>query len=110
MKHKGQTTPLAKGEVVTIKGKERNCNKWKIGIVEDLILGLDGVVQVAKLQAGKGTLEWAVQHLYPLVLSCDRENIQAPPHLNPEAPTFGPRRDAVVAACYCIQDANIDAD
>ena len=53
MKHKGQTTPLAKGEVVTIKGKERNCNKWKIGIVEDLILGLDGVVQVAKLKRGK---------------------------------------------------------
>ena len=43
-------------------------------------------------------------------LSCDRENIQAPLQLNPEAPTFRPRRDAAVAARYRIQDANIDAD
>ena len=39
MKHRGQSTPLAKGEVVIIKDEERNRNKWKIGIVEDLISG-----------------------------------------------------------------------
>ncbi|XP_066029903.1 uncharacterized protein [Pocillopora verrucosa] len=110
MKHKGQTTPLAKGEVVIIKDEERNRNKWKIGIVEDLISGRDGIVRAAKLRAGKGTLERAVQHLYPLELSCDRENVQAPLQLNPLAPTFRPRRDAAVAARYRIQDANIDAD
>ena len=110
MKHKGQTTPLAKGEVVVIKDEERNRNKWKIGIVEDLISGRDGIVRAAKLRAGKGTLERAVQHLYPLELSCDRENVQAPLQLNPLAPTFRPRRDAAVAARYRIQDANIDAD
>ena len=86
MKHKGQTTPLAKGEVVVIKDEERNRNKWKIGIVDDLISGRDGIVRAAKLRAGKGTLERAVQHLYPLELSCDRENVKAPPQLNPEAP------------------------
>ena len=37
MKHKGQTTPLGKGEVVIVKDQEQNCNKWKIGIMEDLI-------------------------------------------------------------------------
>ena len=36
-----QTTPLAKGEVVIIKDEERDRNKWKIGIVEDLISGRD---------------------------------------------------------------------
>ena len=102
MKHKGQTTPLAKGEVVIIKDEERNRNKWKIGIVEDLISGRDGIVRAAKLRAGKGTLERAVQHLYPLELSCDRENVQAPLQLNPEAPTFRPRRDAAVAAPHRI--------
>ena len=60
--------------------------------------------------AGKGTLERAVQHLYPLELSCDRENVKAPPQLNPEALKFKPRRDAAVATRYRIQDANIDAD
>ena len=110
MKHKGQTTPLAKGEVVVIKDEERNRNKWKIGIVEDLISGRDGIVRAAKLRAGKGTLERAVQHLHPLELSCNRENVKAPPQLNPEAPKFKPRRDAAVATRCRIQDANIDAD
>ena len=44
MKHKGQTKALAKGEVVIIKDDERNRNKWKMGIVEELISGWDGVV------------------------------------------------------------------
>ena len=44
MKHKGQTTPLAKGEVVIIKEEERNRNKWTIGFVEDLISGRNGIV------------------------------------------------------------------
>ena len=74
MKHKGQTTPLAKGEVVVIKDEERNRNKWKIGIVEGLISGRDGIVRAAKLRAGKGTLERAVQHLNLLELSCETES------------------------------------
>ena len=110
MKHKGQTMALAKGEVVIIKDEERNRNKWKMGIVKELISGRDGVVRAAKLRAGKGTLERAVQHLYPLELTCDQENVRSSPHLNPEAPTFRPRRDAAVAAQCRIQDINADTD
>ena len=62
MKHKGETKALAKGEVVIIKDEERNRNKWKTGIVEELISGQDGVVWAAKLRAGKRTLEQVVQH------------------------------------------------
>ena len=90
MKHKGQTTPLAKGEVVTIKEEERNRNKWTIAFVEDLISGRDGIVRAAKCRAWKGTLERAVQHLYPLELSCDREIVQTPPQLNPKPRHSGP--------------------
>ena len=60
------------GEVVFINGEERNCGKWKLGIVEDLITGRDGLVRPATLRAGKSHLERPVQHLYPLELSCDR--------------------------------------
>ena len=74
MKHKGPIMALAKGEVVIVKDEERNRNKWKMRIVEQLISGRDGVVRAAKLRAGKGTLERAVQHLYPLELTCDQEN------------------------------------
>ena len=110
MKHKGQTKALAKGEVVIIKDEERNRNKWKMGTVEELISGRDGVVWAAKLQAGKRTLEPAVQHLYPLELTYDLENVRSSPRLNPKAPTFRPRRDAAVAAQCCIQDINVDTD
>ena len=96
MKNKGQTTP------VIIKDEERNRNKWTIGFVEDLISGRNRIVRAAKLRAGKGTLERTVLHLYPLELSCDRENVQTPSQLNPEAPTFRPRRDAAVAAPHRI--------
>ena len=75
MKHNGQTKALANGVVVIIKDEERNRNKWKMEIVEELISGRDGVFRAAKLRAGKRTPERAVQHLYPLELTCDRENV-----------------------------------
>ena len=81
MKHKGQIMVLAKGEVAIIKDEERNRNKWKMGIVEELISGQGGIIRAAKLLAGKGTLEQAVQHLYPLELTCDRKNVRSSPHL-----------------------------
>ena len=37
----------------------------------DLIVGRDGEVRAAKLRAGRGVLERAIQHLYPLQLACD---------------------------------------
>ena len=43
-----------------IKDDDRNRNKWKLGIIEDLISGRDGIVRVAKLRAGKATLERAI--------------------------------------------------
>ena len=79
-------------------------------IVEELISGRDGIVRAARLRAGKGTLERAEQHLYPLELTCDRENVKSSSQLNPEAPTFRPRRDAAVAAQCRIQDINADTD
>ena len=57
-----------------IHGDERNRGKWNIGIVERLIPGKDGIVRAVKLRAGKSYLERAVQHLYPLELTCDRDD------------------------------------
>ena len=44
-----------------------------MGIVDELITGRDGVARTAKLRAGKSHLQGAVQHLYPLEVSCDRQ-------------------------------------
>jgi hypothetical protein len=73
--------------------------------VEDLIAGRDGVVRVVKLRAGKSHLERAVQHLYPLELSCDvskpKKNTQ---DLDPNAQAFRLKRDAAAAATMQLQD------
>ena len=63
---------LKVGEVVIIRGDEKNRNLWKLGIVQEFIKGKDGIVRGAKLRAGKSYLERPVQHLYPLELSCDK--------------------------------------
>ena len=93
-----------------IKDDERNRNKWKLGIIEELIAGRDGIVRVAKLRTGKATLERAIQQLYPLELKCDRVAVESSVQLNPGAPAFRPRRDAAVAANLRIQDIATETD
>ena len=106
-KHRGQATTQgnapAIGDVVIVQAEERNRGKWPLGIVENVIVGTDGVVRGAVLRSGKSHIERAVQHLYPLELSCDRQR----PHLaelNPQAQPFQPRRDAAVAARLRVQN------
>ncbi|XP_068749105.1 uncharacterized protein [Montipora capricornis] len=106
-KHRGQATAQgnapAIGDIVIVQAEERNRGKWPLGIVENVIVGTDGVVRGAVLRSGKSHIERAVQHLYPLELSCDRQG----PHLaelNPQAQPFQPRRDAAVAARLPVQN------
>lgn len=94
------------GEVVIIQDESRNRDSWKLGIVERLIMGRDGIVRGAKLRAGKGVLERAVRHLYPLKLSYDR----TVPKLNPEAAPCRPRRNAAVTASLSFVDAAQEAE
>ena len=88
------------GDVVLIQDAERNRGKWNMGIVVKLFQGRDGVVRAVRLRAGKSYLERAVQHLFPLELSCDQEQrVREDPSLNPRAREFRPvRRAAAVAA------------
>ncbi|XP_028418531.1 uncharacterized protein LOC114543944 [Dendronephthya gigantea] len=61
---------LKEGEVVVVYGEGEKRGKWKLGKVEQLILGNDSEVRGAKLRiAGKGKpvyLKRPVQKLYPL--------------------------------------------
>ena len=81
----------------------KNRNHWKLGVVEELIQGRDGITRGAKVKTSNGILERATQHLSPLELSCDRS---LPVELNPTAPEFmpRPRRDAAAAARLRIQN------
>ena len=87
-----------------IKDDNKDRNKWKLGIVEELIAGRDGVVRAVKLQAGKSYLERAVQQLCPLELSCDKSREALKPPLNPEALAFRAGQDLAVAARLRVQN------
>ena len=95
LKHSARPFALTVGEVVLIKSEDRNKGRWrKAGIVKELMPGRDGVVRAVKLRVSKNYLERAVQHLYPLELSCNRTVEATRVTLNTQAPAFRPRRDA----------------
>ena len=103
--HDGKLNHINIGDVMLIKGEERNRAKWKIGIVTKLIRGRDEIVRGAILRAGKDHLERAVQHLYPMELQCDRYvDPLLSRELNPDAPIFRPRRTASVISTLRIRD------
>ena len=101
-----QTPHPSVGDVVIIQDESRNRNTWKLGIVESLITGRDGIIRAARMRAGKGVIERAVQHLYPLELSVDRAPKTA--NLNPTVPSFRPRRAAAVVAKERIKEITND--
>ena len=114
LQHHGRTNKLTIGDVMIIKGDQKNRSHWKLGIVSDLIKGKDGIVRGAKLRAGNTTLERAVQHLYPLELQCNSSHEKPTPdtgrkQLNVEAREFRPKQDAAVAARMRIANQT-DAD
>ena len=110
MKHNKRQLSLTTGDVVIIKSDEKNRGQWRLGIVEELFPGSDGVIRAVKLRAGKSYLERPIQHLYPLELSCDRTTDKPKATLNAEAPTFRPTRDAAVAARARIQSIASDEE
>ena len=103
LKHHGKRSTLSLGEVVIIASDERNRGKRTLRIVEELFPGRDGIVSaLKKVKTANGHLERAVNHLYPLELSCDQSSNQQT--LNPLAPVYRPVRDAAVAARSLIQE------
>ena len=89
-------------EIVLIRGDEPNRGKWKIGRVESLIVGKDGVTRAVTLRCGNSFLQRAVQQLYPLELSCDKNKDTSV--LNVNAREFKPMREAARIASTRIND------
>ena len=110
MKHNKRQLSVTSGDVIIIKGDEKNRGQWRLGIVDELFPGSDGVIRAVKLRAGKSYLERPIQHLYPLELSCDRTTDKTKAPLNAEAPTFRPTRDTAVAARAQIRSIASDEE
>ena len=94
--HRSVTGHPKEGDIVLIKGEEKNRNKWKIGKVTKLIRGKDKVVRGVKLQCDKAILERPIQLIYPLELKCDARKCET--KLNTTAREFKPRRQAAIMA------------
>ena len=70
LKHSKREPEAKICEVVFIKGNERNKAQWKLGVITEVYPGRDRNGRAVTLRAGKSNLEQAIQHLYPLKLSC----------------------------------------
>ena len=55
--HKDSPCGVKKGDVCIIKDDNKDRNKWKLGIMEELIPGRGGIVKAVKLRAGRNYLE-----------------------------------------------------
>jgi hypothetical protein len=82
------------GEVVIVREEKKPRNTWRTAIVTRLIVVNDGMVRGAVVRTSKGTLERAVQHLFPLELSCD---VNSKKELNPNASEYHPRPKRLAA-------------
>jgi hypothetical protein len=94
---------------VIVEEDNKNRNAWKLGIMTDIIQGRDSIIRGARVKTATGTLERAIQQLYPFELSCDDGKFRKP---DPTAPTFHPRatRDAAVAVRLRVQDVIMDEE
>ena len=100
--NQGRETQLKAGDIVMIKGEEKNRSKWRVDKVMGLIVGRDGMARRAKIKTGKSKVARPLQHLYPLELSCYLKE-QTPVNANAGAEDFRPRRRTTTVAAENIR-------
>lgn len=105
LKHPDKQANIERGDIVMIKGDEKNRARWKIGRVTNMIEGRDGIVRVVKVVTGKGEFERPIQFLYPLELRCDAAD-STETKLNADAKEFRPKRRAAEDAIKNIHEIN----
>ena len=102
MKNKDKTLKINVGDVVMIKGEEKNRGHPKIGIVNHLYIGKNNIIQVAQLRIGKKLIDRPIQLLYPLELYCEgittTNEDEKKNELNLSATEFHPKRTAAEIA------------
>ena len=114
LKNKDKTFKINVGDVVLIKGEEKNRGHWKIGIVNHLYSGKDNIIRVAQLRIGKKLIDRPIQLLYPLELHCEgmtpTNKDEKKNELNPSATEFRPKRTAAEIAKWRLKDIVIEND
>ena len=60
MMHNTKEMKIEVGDVVLIKGEEKNKGKWSIRIVEELYKGKDDVIRSVRLRTPKSHIERSI--------------------------------------------------
>ena len=95
------------GDVVIVKGENKNRNTWKLGKIVRLITGRDGVVRGVELQTENGRLERPLQLIYPLEHHCDQKAVERKtPPLNAQAEEFRPKSSLLAGRCQAEAGRN----
>ena len=77
-----------------IKGEGKERGQWKMGVVQKLVKGRDGVLRGAKLRTVNGVWERPLQLLYPMELYVSKNtDKKVMNELNPSAQEFQPRKE-----------------
>ena len=104
LKHNSHEIQISKGDVVLIKGEEKNRGKWNIEIVQHINKGKDENIRSVQLPCKKAILERAIQNLYPMELTCSSYKAPEEVTLDPNARVFSPKRNAAAAANERIKE------
>lgn len=104
--HKGKITGEERlvdtGDVVVVYDEGHKRGKWKTGVVEDLVVGTDGVVRGARVRVivrGKPKhLNRPVQLLYPIEVKSEPEGPVEPNLVEPPAVVQRPKRKSALKA------------
>ena len=87
MAHKQAKFQPKRGDVVFMQSETKNRGSWRLAIVEETYPGRGEVIRAVRVKTPNGTLERAMQQLYPLELKCDvaeKKTVK----LNPDATSF----------------------
>jgi len=66
------------GDVVQIHSDEKSRLKWKLGVVEKLVEGADGLTRSVQLRTSKGRTNRPLTKLYPLEITTEPNNNREP--------------------------------
>ena len=89
----GKASNAAIGEIMLIKADDKDRGHWKMGVVQKLVIGKDGIFKGVKLKTSTGILERSLKLLYPMELNVSSEPTaeKTKEKLNSEAGEFKPR-------------------
>ena len=109
-------THISVGQIMIVKDEHLPCGLWKLGIVQEVMKGRDGLIRAAVVKvASRGwqhlILKRPIQLLYPLEIHC-RETVAAPSQapLDPKPCEPLPAEDDVTKEVHPKRAATKKAD